>query len=153
MPRNRYFMADKVISQTESGLAGEYIAAASVIARGWRVALAQQDSVDLIAWHPDTSEVLRIQVKACQASRADDTKNRKQLHFQTGIGGKRRIPSRHDYDILACVSAEQRTVWFVPVSNIKGKKFTKHTDFFENTELETESWEYALKVLGVKNGS
>jgi hypothetical protein len=120
VPRNRYFMADKVISQTESGLAGEYIAAASVIARGWRVALAQQDSVDLVAWHPETSAV---------------------------------IPSRHDYDILACVSAEQRTVWFVPVSNIKGKKFTKHTDFFENTELETESWEYALKVLGVKNGS
>ena len=153
MPRNRYFMADKVISQTESGLAGEYIAAASVIARGWRVALAQQDSVDLIAWHPDTSEVLRIQVKSCQSSRSDWQGSRNRVHFQTGIGGKKRIPSKHDYDILACVSSEQRTVWFVPVSNIKGKKFTKHTDFFENTELETESWEYALKVLGVKNGS
>ena len=153
MPRHRFFVADRVISQTESGLAGEYIAAASVIARGWRVALAQQDAVDLVAWHPETSVVLRIQVKACQASRSDDTKNRKRLHFQTGIGGKKRIPTRNDYDIMACVAAEQRTVWFVPVINIRGKKFTKHTDFFDNPDLESDSWAVALDVLGVDNGS
>ena len=153
MPRHRFFLADGNISQTSSGLAGEYIAAASVIARGWRVAMAQQDAVDLVAWHPETSAVLRIQVKACQASRADDTKNRKRLHFQTGIGGNKRMPTRADYDVLACVASEQRTVWFVPVCNIKGKKFTKHTDFFDNPELESESWAYALDVLGVSNGS
>lgn len=153
MPRHRFFVADKAISHTESGLAGEYIAAASVIARGWRVALAQQDAVDLVAWHPETSVVLRIQVKACQASRSNDANNRKRLHFQTGIGGKKRIPTRSDYDIMACVSAEQRMVWFVPVINIRGKKFTKHTDFFENPDLESDSWAVALDVLGVSNGS
>lgn len=153
MPRHGFFVADKVLSQTESGLAGEYIAAASVIARGWRVAMAQQDAVDLVAWHPENSSVLRIQVKSCQATRGNHTGNRQRLHFQTGIGGKKRIPNRDDYDVMACVASEQRTVWFVPVYNIKGKKFTKQTDFFEDLNLESDSWAYALDVLGVENGS
>jgi len=151
--RHRFFVADGSISQTSSGLAGEYIAAASVIARGWRVAMAQQDAVDLVAWHPDGNNILRIQVKACQSSRQNEGRVRQRVHFQTGIGGNKRKPTRHDYDVLACVSSEQRTVWFVPVCNIKGKKFTKHTDFFDNPEIENESWAYALDVLGVSNGS
>jgi hypothetical protein len=146
------FLADTVLSQTESGLAGEYIAAASVVGRGWRVAMAQQDAVDLVAWHPETSEILRIQVKSCQASRSGKDGKRTRVHFQTGIGGKKRLPTRHDYDVLACVSAEQRTVWFVPVTEIDCKKFTLHTDFFISPKLEKTSWAHALDVLGVNDG-
>ena len=142
------FIADVLISHTESGLAGEHIAAASVIARGWRVAMAQQDSVDLVAWHPETSVVLRIQVKACQASRQDEGgKPWKRVRFQTGLGGKKRRPTRKDYDILACVSSEQRTVWFVPVTDIAGTKLTRHTDFFENPDIERDSWARCLDIL------
>lgn len=137
------------MTQTESGLVGEYLAGAAVINRGWRVAMAQQDSVDLIAWHPKTSVVLRIQVKSCQASR----NGRNRVMFQTGLGGKKRIPTKDDFDILACVSSEQRSVWFVPVTSINGKKITRNTSFFADPELERESWASCLDVLGVSNGS
>lgn len=147
------FMADVPVSTTESGLVGEHIAAASVLMRGWRVAMAQQDCVDLIAWHPQTSAVLRIQVKACQSSRQSSVGNRNRVRFMTGLGGNKRLPSKKDYDILACVSSEQRTVWFVPVTAIDCKKITKHTDFFENDDIERDSWVHCLDILGVDSGS
>lgn len=147
------FIADKILSQTESGLAGEYIAAASVVARGWRVAMAQQDAVDLVAWHPKTSEILRIQVKSCQSSRQDsDSKKRLRVMFHTGIGGSKRQPTKDDYDILACVAAEQRTVWFLPVTEIEFRKYTKRTAFFDDPIIERQSWAHALDVLGVFDG-
>lgn len=140
------FLADGIISQTASGLAGEYIAAASVLARGWRVSLAQQDAVDLIAWHPDTGQTIRIQVKACQASRQGKG-HKHRVHFQTGLGGKKRLPTIADYDILACVSSEQRAVWYIPVVSINTKKYTKLCTFFEDPHLESDSWANALEVL------
>ena len=148
MTLGKNFIADLKISQTASGLAGEYIAAASVLARGWRVALAQQDSVDLIAWHPDSGLTLRIQVKACQSSRQGGGRNR--VHFQTGLGGQKRLPTLSDFDILACVSSDQRTVWYIPVTSIREKKLTRNITFFSNPELERESWSHALDTLGVK---
>ena len=148
------FLADVNLSHTESGLMGEYIAAASVMARGWRVAMAQQDSVDLIAWHPETSVVLRIQVKACQASKGGDSRYKKdRLRFQMGLGATKRLPTRRDFDILACVSSEQRTVWYIPVTDVDMKKITKSTGFYANPELETESWQRCLDILRIKDGS
>lgn len=140
------FIADGIISQTASGLAGEYIAAASVLARGWRVSLAQQDAVDLIAWHPDTGQTVRIQVKSCQASRQGKG-HKYRVHFQTGLGGKKRLPTIADYDILACVSSEQRAVWYIPVVSINAKKYTKPCTFFEDPHIESDSWANALEVL------
>jgi hypothetical protein len=148
------FIADVVLSNTKSGLVGEYIAAAAVLCRGWRVAMAQQDSVDLVAWHPNTSAVLRIQVKSCQASRQiEGGRVRNRVHFQTGLGGKKRLPTEADYDILACVSSEQRTVWFIPIGSVTNKKIKRHTDFFDDPDLERDSWAKCLEVLGVDDGS
>jgi len=141
------FIADLKITQTASGLAGEHIAACSVIARGWRVAMAQQDAVDLIAWHPESGTTLRIQVKACQCSRQGE--GRKRVHFQTGLGAGKRLPTLGDFDILACVSAEQRCVWYIPVTSIREKKLTRNITFFSDPDLERESWQAALDNLGI----
>jgi hypothetical protein len=141
------FKADDVITQTASGLAGEHIAAASVLGRGWRVSMSQQDAVDLIAWHPDTGQMLRIQVKSCQASRQGPGHRDRRVHFQTGLGGRKRLPSIKDYDILACVSADQRAVWYIPVVSINTKKYTRPCSFFEDPHLESDSWANCLKVL------
>lgn len=146
MTLTKKFMADGVISQTASGLAGEYIAAASVLARGWRVSLAQQDAVDLIAWHPETGYTLRIQVKACQASRQGPG-HKQRVHFQTGLGGNKRMPTLKDYDILACVSSEQRAVWYIPVVSINAKKYTRPTSFFDDPDLESDSWAKAVEII------
>ena len=150
MTLHNKFVADVTLSQTTSGLAGEHIAAASVIARGWKVAMAQQDAVDLIAWHPDTGQMMRVQVKACQASR-QDSGHKHRVHFQTGLGGKKRLPTIADYDILAMVSTEQRVVWYLPVTSINAKKFTKHTTFFEAPDLESDSWASAVEIINETN--
>ncbi len=150
MTLHNKFVADVTLSQTTSGLAGEHIAAASVIARGWKVAMAQQDAVDLIAWHPDTGQMMRVQVKACQASR-QDSGHKHRVHFQTGLGGKKRLPTIADYDILAMVSTEQRVVWYLPVTSINVKKFTKHTTFFEAPDLESDSWASAVEIINETN--
>lgn len=146
MTLSRTFIADGVLSHTASGLAGEYIAAASILARGWRVSLAQQDAVDLIAWHPETVQTLRVQVKACQASR-QDRGHKHRVHFQTGLGGNKRMPTRKDYDILACVSSEQRAVWFQAVTAVQAKKYTKPISFFNDPDLESTSWAKAVEII------
>lgn len=147
--RNK-FVADVNLSQTTSGLAGEYIAAASVLARGWRVALAQQDAVDLVAWHPETGDMMRIQVKACQASRQGAT-HRHRVHFQTGLGGKKRLPTLADFDILAMVSTEQRVVWYLPVTSVNTKKYTRPISFFETPDIESDSWAQAVEIINETN--
>ncbi len=146
MTLSRNFIADGIISQTASGLAGEYIAAASILQRGWRVSLAQQDAVDLIAWHPETVQTLRVQVKACQASR-QDSGHKHRVHFQTGLGGNKRMPTLKDYDILACVSSEQRAVWYQPVTSVQTKKYTKPISFFNDPDLESTSWAKAVEII------
>ena len=150
MTLTKRFIADGVLTQTASGLAGEYIAAASILARGWRVSLAQQDAVDLIAWHPDSGCTLRIQVKACQASRQGKG-HKHRVHFQTGLGGNKRMPTLMDYDILACVSSEQRAVWYVPVTAINSKKYTRPTSFFDDPDLESDSWAKAVETINEAN--
>jgi hypothetical protein len=72
------------------------------------------------------------------------------VHFQRGLGGKKRLPTLADFDILACVSAEQRTVWYVPVTSVREKKLTRTVDFFVDPELEADSWAKALDVLNIK---
>lgn len=150
MTLSNNFLADITLSQTSSGLAGEHIAAASVIARGWRVAMAQQDAVDLIAWHPETGQTLRIQVKACQASRQGGGHTHR-VHFQTGLGGRKRLPTLSDFDILAMVSTEQRVVWYLPVTSVNVKKYTRPISFFETPSLESDSWASALEIINETN--
>jgi len=144
--RQLKFVADHIISQTSSGLAGEYITAASIIARNWRVALASQDAVDIICWHPTDGRSLRVQVKSCQASRQMD-KGGRRVSFNLGLGGTKRLPTIADYDILALVSSEQRTVWYLPVTDVNKKKLNKNTSFFDNPHLEADSWQRAVEVI------
>ena len=146
MARQLKFVADNIISQTASGLAGEYITAASIIARNWRVALASQDAVDIICWNPTDGTSLRVQVKSCQASRQQD-KGGKRVSFNLGLGGTKRLPTLADYDILALVSSEQRTVWYLPVTDVDKKKLNKPVTFFEDPHLESDSWQRAVEII------
>ena len=50
------------VAETTKGLIGEYIFAGALLELGWKVSMAQQDSVDLIAWKDD--QYLRVQVKS-----------------------------------------------------------------------------------------
>lgn len=105
--------------------------------------MAMQDSVDLVAWNKETGQRLLIQVKSAQLSRGD--KNR--LEFQLSLGKNKRLPIRYDFDIIALVSSEQRAVYFMPVTAIRQKKMNKQPSFFENSELEADSWLKSVEDL------
>ena len=144
------FLAER-LSHSSYGLVGECIAMAAILQRGWGCAMAQQDSVDLVCWNSENGDSYLVQVRSCQESRQH--KNR--LYFQMGLGGtkdvngirRKRMPTRNDFDILALVATEQRTCFFMPVVGINQIKITKQPSFFDNPEIESESWQKTLEVL------
>ncbi len=131
------------LSNSTAGLVAEYLAAASILQRGWGVALASQDSVDLVAWNRDTGQRFLVQVKSCQLSRG----NKYRLEFNVSIGGDKRLPKRSDFDIIALVSVEQRAVFFLPVTSIKIKRMNRKPSFFDNPDLEEDSWQKTIEEL------
>jgi len=139
---NKY-IADCKLSNSTAGLVAEYLAAASILQRGWGVALASQDSVDLVAWNKDTGQRFLVQVKSCQFSRG----NKYRLEFNVSIGGNKRLPIRSDFDIMALVSVEQRSVFFLTVSSINVKRMNRTPAFFENPDLESDSWQKTIEEL------
>ena len=136
-------IASVKLSNSTAGLVAEYLAAASILQRGWGVALASQDSVDLVAWNKDTGQRFLVQVKSCQLSRG----NKYRLEFNVSIGGDKRLPKRSDFDIMALVSVEQRSVFFLPVTSIKIKRMNRKPSFFDNTDLEEDSWQKTIEEL------
>jgi len=145
----RSFLGENM-SYSSYGLVGECIAMTSILQRGYGCAMAQQDGCDLVCWdrnNIDTGNTFLVQVRSCQLSR--NHKNR--LHFQLGMGGTKRMPTRQDYDILALVATEQRTVFFMPVYGVNCKKLTKTPDFFSNPEIEIESWKKTIEALNGKH--
>lgn len=148
---NRLHIAHPSISHTMAGQVGEYIAAASILQQGWGVAIATQDSVDLVAWNKQTGQKVTIQVKSCQLSKS----SRNSLQFQLGLGGvkdrsgtkRKRLPNEMDFDILALVSSEQRACYFMPVTAIKQYKMNKPPSFFDKPYLESDSWEETIRIL------
>jgi len=131
------------LSNSTAGLVAEYLAAASILQRGWGVALASQDSVDLVAWNRDTGQRFLVQVKSCQLSRG----NKYRLEFNVSIGGDKRLPKRSDFDIMALVSVEQRAIFFMPVTSIKIKRMNRKPSFFDNPDLEEDSWQKTIEEL------
>ena len=131
------------LSNSTAGLVAEYLAAASILQRGWGVALASQDSVDLVAWNRDTGQRFLVQVKSCQLSRG----NKYRLEFNVSIGGDKRLPKRSDFDIIALVSVEQRAVFFLPVASSKIKRMNRKPSFFDNPDLEEDSWQKTIEEL------
>ena len=151
MTLSNKFVADTVLSQTTSGLAGEYIAAASVLARGWRVAMAQQDAVDL------SSVASRYRQYDAGTSQGLSGFSTREMGiatvsiFRQGLGGKKRLPTIADFDILAMVSTEQRVVWYLPVTSVNLKKYQRPISFFETPNLESDSWASAVEIINETN--
>lgn len=143
------------LTNTMAGLVGEHIAAAAILQAGWGVAMAQQDSVDLVAFNKITGQRLLVQVKSCQSSRRGDAK----LSFVIGLGGikqpdgtkKKRMPNPSDYDIIALVSSEHRSCYFMPVTALKYQKITRAISYFTDPHIEVESWEEAVRSFNEKS--
>lgn len=135
------FIGEKV-TNTTAGLIGEHIAASAILQRGWSCSMCQQDGFDLIAING--RETYRVQVKACALSNRGVRKNT--LQFITGIGKEKRLPTKDDWDILACVSSESRAVIFMPISSVNLTKITKSINLF-TPDAEYESWGRTIQEL------
>jgi hypothetical protein len=129
------------MSETTTGLIGEYIAAAAILAQGWRVSMAQQDRVDMVAWNGQ--EFLRVQAKT--ASLLGDSDGRSpRHHFQLGHGCKaKHLPTKDDYDVLCLVSPNARRVLFMPVTSIRQYSMRLPASRFTEA-AETDSWDKAV---------
>lgn len=136
-----------MITETTTGLAAEYIAAAAILELGWRVSMAQQDRVDLVAWSED--QFLRVQVKGSNIRHNNG--HAAGYHFQLGCGSaKKKLPSRDDYDVMALVAIPARRVLFFPVEAIQ--QYTKRATpkRFEDPDIETDSWAKTLEVINAR---
>jgi len=130
---------------TTTGLIGEYIAAAVVLSLGWRVSMAQQDKVDLVAWKDD--EYIRIQVKTAKMAIGKGKRN-PSYHFQLASGCKNKVlPSEKDYDILCCVGYDHRKALFVPIKQMHQKTKRMSPQLFDDPKAELHSFNKALATV------
>jgi len=139
------------MSQTTTGLIGEYIAAGIVLSLGWRVSMCQQDKVDLVAWKED--EYIRIQVKTAQLSGEKDART-PVYHFQFGSGQKNKVlPNERDYDILCCIGLGHRKALFMPIQQVQQKSKRVSPQLFDAPKAELHSFNKALAaVRGRRDG-
>jgi len=126
------------MSETTTGLIGEYIAAAAILAQGWRVSMAQQDRVDMVAWNGQ--EFLRIQAKAASLLGNQDGRSPRH-HFNLGHGCKtKHLPTKDDYDVLCLVSPDARRCLFLPVTSVRQYSMRLPASRFTEA-AETDSWD------------
>ena len=133
------------MSETTTGLIGEYIAAAAILAQGWRVSMAQQDRVDLVAWR-DNEIFIRVQAKAANLLRDKDGRSPRH-HFQLGHGCKaKHLPTKDDYDVLCLVSPNARRVLFMPVTSVRQYSLRLQPSRFTEA-AEVNSWDKAVDYV------
>ena len=138
------------MSATTTGLIGEYITLAAILEQsGWRVAHAAQDAVDLIAWNGDL--FMRVQVKSAHLRKQKD--HRPCYQFQNGAGRmKKTLPTLSKFDILAHCAIDQRRVHFQAACCVNQYSQRRPPSWFDNSMLEYESWNKAVKIIKESRG-
>ena len=132
------------MNETTTGLIGEYIAAAAILGLGWRVSMAQQDRVDMVAWYGQ--DFIRVQAKT--ASLLGDSNGRSpRHHFQLGHGCKtKHLPKKEDYDVLCLVSPNARRCLFLPITSVRQYSMRLSASRFTE-DAERDSWNKTLAVV------
>jgi len=126
------------LNETTTGLIGEYIAAAAILGLGWRVSMAQQDRVDMVAWYG--KEFLRVQAKTASLLGNQDGRSPRH-HFNLGHGCKtKHLPTKDDYDVLCLVSPNARRCLFLPVTSVRQYSMRLPASRFTEA-AETDSWD------------
>jgi hypothetical protein len=133
------------MSETTTGLIGEYIAAAAILGLGWRVSMAQQDRVDLVAWR-DNEIFIRVQAKAANLLGDKDGRSPRH-HFQLGHGCKtKHLPKPSDYDVLCLVSPNARRCLFMSITAVRQYSLRLRESVF-TAEAEADSWAKTIDTI------
>ena len=132
------------MSETTTGLAGEYTAAVAILGLGWRVSMAQQDKVDMVAW--DGQFYVRVQAKAANLLGDKDGRSPRH-HFNLGHGSKKKkLPSKDDYDVLCLVSPNTRRCLFMPVTAVRQYSLRLRGSVF-TASAEADSWAKTIDTI------
>ena len=132
------------MNETTTGLIGEYIAAAAILGLGWRVSMAQQDRVDMVAWYGQ--DFIRVQAKTASLLGYKIGRSPRH-HFQLGHGSKtKKLPTQDDYDVLCLVSPDARRALFMPVTAIRQYTLRVQPSRF-TPEAESDSWDKAVAIV------
>jgi len=133
---------------TTIGLIGEYIAAASILERGWRVSMAQQDKVDLVAWYDD--EFLRVQVKSSSLTKVRHNRT-SGYHFQLAAGNgaskAKTLPTVQDYDILLLCAINSRRCIALATEQVNQQSKRVKANYFETPDIEADTWDRAVQIV------
>ena len=132
------------VAETTKGLIGEYICATALLGLGWKVSMAQQDSVDLLAWKDD--QYLRVQVKSATL-RLEKSRITTIYHFNNGSGRKKHIKGIDSYDILAHVGINHRRVVFNATEQVQVLSQRYRKEFFEKDDIEYFTFQKALQIV------
>lgn len=139
-----------MVSATSTGLAGEYIAAAMLLSLGYRVALASQDRVDLVCWHPDDGQILRVQVKSATLNIGyGRTFGRSaNYHFQLATGArKERLPNVKDFDLIVLVGIDHRRCIAFATEQVQQATKRVIAKRFDNPQVEYETMAKAIEII------
>lgn len=132
------------VPETTKGLIGEYICAVSLLELGWKVSMAQQDSVDLLAWKEN--QYLRVQVKSATL-RLEKSRITAIYHFNNGSGRNKKVKGVESYDILAHVGINHRRVVFNATEQVQVLSQRYRKEYFEKNDVEYFSFEKALQIV------
>ena len=132
------------VPETTKGLIGEYICAVSLLGLGWKVSMAQQDSVDLLAWKGN--QYLRVQVKSASL-RLEKSRITAIYHFNNGSGRNKKVKGVESYDILAHVGINHRRVVFNATEQVQVLSQRYRKEYFEKNDVEYFSFEKALQIV------
>lgn len=132
------------VAETTKGLIGEYICAVSLLGLGWKVSMAQQDSVDLLAWKEN--QYLRVQVKSATL-RLEKSRITAIYHFNNGSGRNKKVKGVESYDILAHVGINHRRVVFNATEQVQVLSQRYRKEYFEKNDVEYFSFEKALQIV------
>lgn len=130
--------------ETRIGLQGEMIAACTLLSLNYRVALCQQDKVDLICWNEE-NEIFRVQVKSASLLAKTRWQN---YHFNLASGSKKKLmPTVKDYDLCICVGIDHRRSYIFATEQLQ--KYTQKISAktFDNPFIEMETMEKALEIV------
>ena len=129
----------------QTGLIGEYITAAALVQLNCGVAMAQQESIDLVAWF-DSGDFMRVQVKSARIYKQKEHSAGYQFQLCSGSKKKTRIDP-NKVDVLACVAIDQRKVWFSAACCVNQTTQRRSPAFFERPDIEADSWDKAVSIV------
>jgi predicted RecB family endonuclease len=117
------------MSEVGIGRVGVHLVCASLEMMGVSASIVEQEGFDVVAVYK--GQVLRIEVKATSVAIG----NMQRYSFMTAKGGKKRIISESDCDLVALVDNGGRRCYYMPAKDVIRMKTSLYNHHFKDEFL------------------